>query len=363
MRRALTLAAALALASVLAGCAVAGGGSSPTPVVTATGSLEGAVPLPDPAHATGPVTAAIPDGALVPIDDPAAPSLPVEVVSHDPGGDRQVEVTDASRLLALDISGSLAATVWGLGLGDLLVGRDMSTTFAQAADLPVVTSGAHAIDAESVLALRPTLLLTDGTIGPRDVVEQLRASGVTVVFLPAEPSLAGASDLARVVGEALGVPESGARLAERIDQQVAAIRAQIDALAPPVDRPRIVFLYLRGDAGVYYLFGEGSGADDLIRALHGVDVAAELDWQGERPMTDEALVAAAPDVILVMTDGLASVGGIDGLLAAKPAVALTPAGERRRIIDMADGVVLGFGPRSPEVLEALARALYTEPGS
>jgi iron complex transport system substrate-binding protein len=77
-----------------------------------------------------------------------------------------------------------------------------------------------------------------------------------------------------------------------------------------------------------------------------------------KPMTDEALVAADPDLVLVMTDGLASAGGVDGLLASKPALALTTAGQNRRFVDMADGVVLGFGPRSASVLDALARAVY-----
>ena len=141
------------------------------------------------------------------------------------------------------------------------------------------------------------------------------------------------------------------------------MRAQIDAIAPadPDAKLRIVFLYLRGGSGIYYLFGEESGADHLIEALGARDVAAESGWQGMKPMTDEALVEADPDVVLVMTDGLASAGGVDGLLEAKPALALTTAGQHRRIVDMDDGEVLSFGPRSARVLDALARVLYAEP--
>ena len=76
------------------------------------------------------------------------------------------------------------------------------------------------------------------------------------------------------------------------------------------------------------------------------------------PLTDEAVLAANPDVILVMTDGLESVGGVDGLLASKPALALTAAGQNRRFIVMDDRELLGFGPRSADVLDALARAIY-----
>lgn len=75
-------------------------------------------------------------------------------------------------------------------------------------------------------------------------------------------------------------------------------------------------------------------------------------------MTDEALVAADPDLILTMSGGIDSVDGIEGLLADKPAVAVTKAGENQRIVDMNDGQILSFGPRSADVLDALARAVY-----
>jgi iron complex transport system substrate-binding protein len=77
-----------------------------------------------------------------------------------------------------------------------------------------------------------------------------------------------------------------------------------------------------------------------------------------KPMTDEAMVAADPDLVLVMSHGIESVGGVDGLLADKPAIALTRAGEHRRFVDMEDGQILSFGPRSALVLDALARAIY-----
>lgn len=363
-RRALAVATAV-LVVALAGCAApTGSGTTPSPTVADDRPLAELDLVADPRGHVGPSTALLANEALAPVETEPVQTLPVSVVSHDNGGDVEVTVDDTSRVIGLDMAGSIAATIWGLGLGDHLVGRDISTTFDGAADLPVVTSGGHAIDAESVLALRPTLVVTDGTIGPRDVLTQLRESGVTVVFVEAEPSFDGAAQLARDVAAVLGVPATGELLAQRIQADVDAKIAEIAAIAPtdPADRVRIVFLYLRGGSGIYYLFGEESGADDLIRGLAGVDVAAEIGWTGMQPMTDEAIVAANPDLILVMTDGLASAGGIDGLLAAKPAIALTAAGQHRRFVDMADGDILSFGPRSAAVLDALARAVYAPRG-
>jgi iron complex transport system substrate-binding protein len=316
--------------------------------------------LDDPRSFEGPSTAVLPDEAIDPLDPRPEQVLPATVTSHDHSGDQEVVVDDASRVLGLDLAGSIAATIQGLGFGDSLVGRDVSTTFPGSEDLPLVTTGGHTINAEAVLALRPTLVITDGTIGPRDVIEQLREAGVDVAFVDAPPSFAGAEELARQVAAALGAPHGGDRLADDIRASVASKMAEIAGIAPTAeaDRVRVLFLYLRGGAGVYYLFGEESGADELIRGLSAVDVAGEIGWDGMKPMTDEALVAADPDLVLVMTDGLASAGGVDGLLASHPALGLTAAGQHHRFVDMADGVVLGFGPRSAAVLDALARAIY-----
>lgn len=353
---ALALAAALLLAACSSPAATPASDARTDQPLVPLAELE----VGDPKALTGPSTALLGDDAIEPVADDPEPVLPATVTSKDLSGDREVVVDDTSRIIAMDLSGSLAATVWGLGLGDRLVGRDISTTFPGSEDLPVVTSSGHSVNAEAVIAEKPTVVLTDGSIGPIDVVEQLRDVGIPVVFFDADASFEGAADLARQVGAALGVPEEGEALAERIAADVAETRAEVDELVPDAadERLRMVFLYLRGSAGVYYLFGDESGADHLIEALGGIDVAGELGWSGMQPLTDEAMVAADPDLILVMSHGIESVGGVDGLLEEKPAIALTTAGEQRRFVDMADGQILSFGPRSADVLDALARAVY-----
>ncbi|MDQ1205392.1 hemin ABC transporter substrate-binding protein [Microbacterium sp. SORGH_AS_0862] len=357
-RRGAVAAVGLALL-LLTGCATAGAQPTSTAAAVDTTPLAELDVLADPEAYEGPSTAVVPDTEIVPVQQNPAQSLPATAVSHDLDGEREVTIEDTSRVIAMDLSGSLAATVWGLGFGDTLVGRDVSTTFPGTEDLPVITTGGHTVSSEAIIAQRPTLVITDGSIGPRDVVEQLRDVGIQVVFVAGESSFDGAAALARQVSAIYGALEAGEALAARILDEVAAKTAEIAGIAPDGDeRLRMVFLYLRGSAGVYYLFGEESGADKLIDALGGIDVAEELGWDGMRPLTDEAMVAADPDLILVMTGGIESVGGVDGLLETKPAIAITSAGQHRRFVDMEDGQILSFGPRSAEVLDALARAIY-----
>lgn len=344
---------------LLAGCtATAQPGSSGVVTADPAAPLASLEFLSDPHDYVGPSTAILGDDSIDAPADAVEQSLPVTVVSRDLAGDTEVTIDSTDRILPMDLSGSIAATVFGLGFGDQVVGRDISTTFAGTEDLPIVTSGGHTVNSEAILALRPTVIITDGTIGPIDVVLQLRDAGIPVVFVDIVPGIDGPATLALDVATALGAPAAGEALAQRLTEEIDAAVAEIAALLPDGEPLRMMFLYLRGASGIYYLFGEEAGADSLITALGGLDVAAELGIAESRPLTDEAVVAADPDLILVMTDGLASVGGVDGLLEAKPAIALTTAGQNRRFVDMADGQVLGFGPRTPAILDALARAIY-----
>lgn len=316
--------------------------------------------LVDPRSYVGSSTAVLQRGAIEPLETDLEHTLPVTVESDELSGQLSLTISSTDRVLALDMSGSLAATVWALGFGDRLIGRDISTTFPGVEHLPVVTGSGHAMSPESVLALRPDLIITDGTIGPIDVVLQLRDAGIPVVFVRVAPGLSQPAELSRRVAQIFGAPEAGALLAQRVTADIADVTGVIATRAPQAreDKLRMVFLYLRGANGIYYLFGEESGAGELITALGGIDIATEIGWVGLRPMTDEALIAANPDLILVMTGGLESVGGVEDLIALKPALGLTRAGAHLRFVDMADSQVLSFGPRTALVIDALARAIY-----
>ena len=78
-----------------------------------------------------------------------------------------------------------------------------------------------------------------------------------------------------------------------------------------------------------------------------------------RQITAEALLLAKPDVLLVTTTGLASVGGVDGLLDI-PGLAQTPAGRDRRVLAYEDQYLLGGGPRTGQMMRQLAADLHPE---
>lgn len=319
-------------------------------------ALDAAEILDDPKSYHGPSTASLAAAGIKPVDKNPQASLPATVT--DAQGNN-VTVTDISRILPLDLYGTSSRIVFDLGLGENVVGRDTSTTFEEAAGLPLVTQNGHELNAEAILQLAPTVIITDSSLGPWDVIEQVRQAGIPVVTLDSSRSLDSATGMIKAVAQALGVPEQGEKLAERTTAEIDEISAQIAQIAPEGgERLRMLLLYARGQSGIYYIFGKDSGADSLITSLGGIDVATEIGWEGMRPMTDEAMVDAAPDLVIMMSGGLDSVGGVEGITTSVPALAHTPAGENKRIVDMADSELLSFGPNSAAVLEALSVAIY-----
>ncbi|MCX5557176.1 hemin ABC transporter substrate-binding protein [Streptomyces sp. NBC_00038] len=284
-----------------------------------------------------------------PLTDPAKPQLPVTVSSSD---GEKVTVRAADRIVPL--SGSLSEIVFTLGLGDRVVARDITATFDQAEKLPVVTRN-HDVSAESVLSLRPDLVLAETTTGPDEAMEQIRDAGIPVLVVAPAQGLDDVGPRIQTVADALGVPADGKRLTQRSEDRIAAVRKEIPTRE---EHPRVAFLYLRGSASVYLIGGRGSGATSLLEAAGAVDAGAEAGLEKDfTAITTEALAQAAPDAILVMTKGLESVGGVDGLVKI-PGVAQTPAGMERRVVSVEDGVLLNYGPRTDQVLKSIVKQLY-----
>lgn len=284
------------------------------------------------------------------------PALPVTVTGAD---GVESTITDVSRILPL--WGSLSEIVFGLGLGDQVVGRDVSTTFAGTDALPVVTEG-HDVSAESVLSLRPTIVLAQTDTGPPEALEQIRAAGVPVVVVDTAYGIPEIGERVMTVAGALGVPGAGEELAGRV---AASIDAAREASVPDGggSGPLVAFVYLRGSAGVYLFGGPGSGVDTMIEAAGGVDAGTRQGLtQPFTPLTAEAMVAAAPEVLLVTTTGLESVGGTEGLLAM-PGIAQTPAARAARVVAVEDGLLYSFGVRTADAIGELARGIHAPAAS
>src|SRR5690606_23747410 len=148
-----------------------------------------------------------------------------------------------------------------------------------------------------------------------------------------------------------GVPEKAAALADEIG---ADIDEAEEATADIETRKKVLFvLSLQG--GRVLASGSGTAADGIIEMAGGLN--AVTDYAGYKQLTDEAVIEAAPDVILAMDRGGDHETQADQLLT-HPAIAATPAAHTKSIVRMDGAFLLGFGPRTAAAAGELSSALY-----
>ncbi len=79
-----------------------------------------------------------------------------------------------------------------------------------------------------------------------------------------------------------------------------------------------------------------------------------------KPLSDEGLIASAPDVIITMSRPGVTVD--EANILNNPALSLTPAAKNRALAGFDGQFLLGFGPRTPEAGLALLGVLKRHAG-
>ncbi|WP_093255654.1 heme/hemin ABC transporter substrate-binding protein [Rubrimonas cliftonensis] len=266
-------------------------------------------------------------------------------------GLRRAFATEPARRI-VSIGGAVTEIVFALGEQDRLVGRDATSTHPPEAEALPDVGYMRALSSEGVLSLRPDLIVAAEGAGPPEAVALLREAAVPFATIPEGHDRAAVAAKIRAVADALGAPERGAALAAEVDAALA--RAMAQAAAPDGQSPARVLFILSMQGGRVLASGRGTGADGII-ALAGAVNAVDA-FEGYKPLTDEAVIAAAPDVILMMDRG-------EGHEAARrdvvghAALALTPAARAGRLVRLDGLLLLGFGPRTPQAISVLASAL------
>jgi iron complex transport system substrate-binding protein len=212
---------------------------------------------------------------------------------------------------------------------------------------------AQLLAAEAVLRFEPTLVIGDQQVGPPEVIEQLRGAGIPVVILETQVTLDGVETKILQVAEILGAQEEGVELADRV---MGEIDAAVELAAADDSDPKIAYVYVRGPQ-VLLLFGAGMPTQGMIEGAGAVDAGAETGVFGPVALTPEALLAAAPAVIVLPEAGLAALGGIEAFLEI-PGVADTPAGQNDAFLAYDEAYFFNLGPRAGQALDEFVRDLY-----
>lgn len=249
--------------------------------------------------------------------------------------------------------GALTETVFALGAGGRVVGVDSTSTWPESVrGLPQI-GYFRDLAPEGLLSLAPDLLLAEHGAGPETALARLRGAGVRVAV---GPQVVRAEEIAAKIafaGRELGLEARAQALAEDLSaglDRVAAAVARLDG------RPRVLFVMSLA-AGAPVVGGAATAADEMIARAGGTNAAAAIT--GYRPMSREAILAARPEALVMMEHQARSLGGAARLLE-RPEFAATPAARSGRAIARPGAYLLGMGPRTPQAVADLARALHPD---
>ncbi|MBB5050762.1 iron complex transport system substrate-binding protein [Afipia massiliensis] len=281
---------------------------------------------------------------------PFATARAESIVVHDARG-RDVAIGNRSRIVS--IGGAITEILYALGLEERIVGVDTTSLYPPKAlgEKPNV-GYMRQLSAEGVLGLNPQLILAIEGSGPKETLDVLDAAKIPFVSFPETYTEQGLIDKIKMVAHAMDADARGACLTAAVSGDLAELKKLRDSVKKPA-RVMFVMSFLNGRAMVA---GHKTAANEIIKLAGGVN--AVDGFEGYKPVNDEAIVAAKPDVILTMQRGREQLDA--QTVFANPSFALTPAAAKKSFVAMDGLYLLGFGPRTAAAARDLALSLYPD---
>ncbi|WP_018651517.1 heme/hemin ABC transporter substrate-binding protein [Actinobacillus capsulatus] len=245
----------------------------------------------------------------------------------------------------VSIGGDVTEIIYALGAEQTLVGRDSTSIAPLAAQQLPDVGYMRQLNVEGILALKPTKVISSDVAQPSAVFEQLKSAGVTVERVPFEYTPESVMQKIQRVGKLVNKPQQAVKLAEKFANELKAVSTS------PLD---VRILFILNHAGSNYMAaGKNTVADSIIRLI-GATNAMQNSIRFS-PISQEGVIAARPDLLVLTKMSLDSLGSIDKVWSL-PGMALTPAAKKKNVIVLDDLAVLGFTLTTPTELLKMRQA-------
>jgi iron complex transport system substrate-binding protein len=263
--------------------------------------------------------------------------------------DRATSLSRTTRVIS--IGGALTEIIYLLNASEKLVGVDTTSIYPEAAtNLPNV-GYARSLSSEGILALRPTQVIATQDAGPPVVLKQISAAGIPLTVLQSHFQFPGLIERVQKIGDLIDQSSAAQDLVRQLNLEWTKTQEQV--AHSRVKKVSVLFILSQNPSQIM-VAGERTSADAVI-AYAGARNAI-FGFSGYKPLTPEAVISANPDVILMTTQGIKAVGGIDGVLGF-PGIDKTIAGRQKKIVSLETMYLLGFGPRMPAAVADLNKLL------
>ena len=232
------------------------------------------------------------------------------------------------------MSPDVADVVVALGATNKLVGKDATNNNPALKNVPAV--GMHRnITAESVLAVKPDLVLGSYMVQPVSIYQRLNGLNVKAVNVAPKEEVNTFANSIKTIGSYVDKKSEGSQLAKRWNA----------GMSPMAKTGKRYLLSYDGRI----VAGKGTVGDELIRRAGGINAA---NVSGLKPMSREGWLAAKPDVIIIADHNQEVVGG-DSKFSKRQEIAASAAGKNGGVHFWPADDFLRYGLNSPQVLKKL----------
>lgn len=245
----------------------------------------------------------------------------------------------------VSIGGDVSEIIYALNAEQNLVGRDSTSLIpAQVKSLPDV-GYMRSLNAEGILALKPTKVIATSVAQPSVVLEQLKQAGVAVETVELGNTAESVVKKIKRVGEIVGKVEQAGKLAEKFTKEVEAVPNS------PLD-VKILFILSRSGTN-QMAAGKDTVPDTAIRMVGAKNAMANSTRY--TPISQEGVIAANPDLVVMTTLGVEGLGSLDKVWTL-PGLAHTNAAKHKQIVVVDDIAFLAFGLTMPGELQKIRQA-------
>jgi len=257
----------------------------------------------------------------------------------------------------VSLAPSLTETLFALGLGDRVVGVTRFCAHPpEARELPQV-GGYLDPNYEALVALEPDLVVLIPSSA--ETGRRLESLGIRALRVD-QHDVAGVLQSITVLAAACGVPGRGAELRTSIEKRLASVAERVAGI--PRQRTVVVVGHDVGGGVVRRVWAAGPDTfyDDVLAVAGGVNaVAGGISRYPE--LSREGLAALDPDVVLDVIAGVEERDiDLDEIRAGWQKLVELRVVREARVSILEGDVMVVPGPRLPEMVERIARALHPE---
>ena len=258
----------------------------------------------------------------------------------------------SNNLKIVSVGGSITEIIYALNEQDKIIARDSTSTYPNEAIKKPSVGYMRALSSEGVLSIEPNLVIAIQGSGPKETIDILTQSSIKFVTIPNVYSKEGIVNKIIAVGKALNNEEKARILSNEVMEKLKIAEKIIENNT--VSPKRVLFI-LSTRGGKVLAAGKNTAASAIIEMSGGINPINS--FEGYKILSDEAIISAAPEAIIMM-----SRGGEHSIenekLFSIPSLKNTPAAKNIEVIRMDGLYMLGFGPRTASAIKELNFNLY-----